>query len=236
MFARSSFDVFVDIFARHNRTMVRFIPAGLKCRSERAERPLGAAGHRIQRRRSGATPRATARCCSTPPAAWSPSGAPTRSPWTTSPRPQGWARARCSARFGSRAGLMMVLLDEDETGQPAGLPVRSAAAGPGRAATGPAGGLRPRAAALRQHPSRTALGGQPRSAEPLQRPGHGAAHAMSGCCSTAAGTTGDLDAQTDALLALLDADYVHHQARRPRRDAGGPRRRVGELARKLCGR
>ncbi len=27
----------------------------------------------------------------------------------------------------------------------------------------------------------------------------------------AAGTTGDLDAQTDALLALLDADYVKHQ-------------------------
>ena len=52
----------------------------------------------------------------------------------------------------------------------------------------------------------------------------------------AAGTTGDLDAQTDALLALLDADYVEHQLaeRRSRRDDTG--RRVGELARKLCGR
>jgi hypothetical protein len=52
----------------------------------------------------------------------------------------------------------------------------------------------------------------------------------------AADTTGDLDAQTDALLALLDADYVAHQVA----DLGRSLDTQGDawegLARKLCGR
>ena len=51
-----------------------------------------------------------------------------------------------------------------------------------------------------------------------------------------AGTTGDLGAQADALLALLDADYVEHQLV----DGGLTLDRLGDawesLARKLCGR
>lgn len=51
----------------------------------------------------------------------------------------------------------------------------------------------------------------------------------------AAGTTGDLDAQTQALLSLLDADYVTHQVE----DLGHDLDRQGDawesLARKLCG-
>ena len=51
-----------------------------------------------------------------------------------------------------------------------------------------------------------------------------------------AGTTGDLDAQADALLALLDADYVDHQLT----DRGLTVDQLGDawesLARKLCGR
>jgi hypothetical protein len=51
----------------------------------------------------------------------------------------------------------------------------------------------------------------------------------------AADTTGDLDAQTDALLALLDADYVTHQVN----DLGRSIELQGDawesLARKLCG-
>ena len=51
-----------------------------------------------------------------------------------------------------------------------------------------------------------------------------------------AGTTGNLDAQTDALLALLDADYIEHQLN----DAGQTLQTLGDawesLARKLCGR
>ena len=52
----------------------------------------------------------------------------------------------------------------------------------------------------------------------------------------AAGTTGDLNAQADALLALLDADYVEHQVR----DLGQDLDTLGDawesVARKLCGR
>jgi hypothetical protein len=52
----------------------------------------------------------------------------------------------------------------------------------------------------------------------------------------AANTTGDLDVQTEALLALLDVDYVEHQL-----DYGGHTLETlgnawESLARKLCGR
>jgi len=49
-------------------------------------------------------------------------------------------------------------------------------------------------------------------------------------------TTGDIDAQADALLALLDADYVQHRLS----DGGHTLETLGDawesLARKLCGR
>jgi AcrR family transcriptional regulator len=51
----------------------------------------------------------------------------------------------------------------------------------------------------------------------------------------AANTTGNLDAQADALLALLDPDYIHHQLV----DLGQTLDQLGDawesLARKLCG-
>jgi hypothetical protein len=51
----------------------------------------------------------------------------------------------------------------------------------------------------------------------------------------AAGTTGHLDAQTEALLALLQADYVEHQIN----ERGLTLEELGDawesLARKLCG-
>ena len=50
-----------------------------------------------------------------------------------------------------------------------------------------------------------------------------------------AGTTGDLDAQSDALLALLDADYVEYQLA----VRGRTLEQLGDawesVARKLCG-
>ncbi len=46
-------------------------------------------------------------------------------------------------RFGNRAGLMMVLLDEDERASQAGLPVRARTAGPRRSAARTAAGVRP---------------------------------------------------------------------------------------------
>ena len=63
------------------------------------------------------------------------------------------------------------------------------------------------------------------------------------CCNSrhvrvlleAAGTTGELDAQATALLALLNADYVHHQLT----EGGQTIDSLGDawetLARKLCG-
>jgi AcrR family transcriptional regulator len=49
-------------------------------------------------------------------------------------------------------------------------------------------------------------------------------------------TTGDLDAQTDALLALLDVDYIEHHLA----EGGHTLQTLGDawesLARKLCGR
>ena len=51
-----------------------------------------------------------------------------------------------------------------------------------------------------------------------------------------AATTGDLDAQANALLALLDADYVRHQLA----ERGETLETLGDawesVARKLCGR
>jgi hypothetical protein len=51
----------------------------------------------------------------------------------------------------------------------------------------------------------------------------------------AAGTTGDLDAQADALLALLDADYVTHQVNDLDRSIELQGDAWESLARKLCG-
>lgn len=52
----------------------------------------------------------------------------------------------------------------------------------------------------------------------------------------AAQSTGDLDVQTDALLALLDVDYIEHQLA----EGGHTLQTLGDawesLARKLCGR
>ena len=52
----------------------------------------------------------------------------------------------------------------------------------------------------------------------------------------AAGTSGDLYAQTDALMALLDAGYITHQVE----DMGVTLDVLGDawetVARKLCGR
>jgi AcrR family transcriptional regulator len=50
-----------------------------------------------------------------------------------------------------------------------------------------------------------------------------------------AGTTGDLDAQADALTALLDADYVAHQVTDMDRDLDRQADAWEGLARKLCG-
>jgi AcrR family transcriptional regulator len=138
-------------------------------------------------------------------------------------------------RFGSRAGLMMVLLDEDEkAGQQAflfGPPPLGPDAPPTERLV--AFGRQRIRFAHDHHELLSAANRDPlarRSAPVMVLRRH--VHVL----LETAGTTGDLDAQTDALLALLDTDYVEHQLV----DLGLTVDRLGDawesLARKLCGR
>ena len=79
-------------------------------------------------------------------------------------------------RFGSRAGLMMVLLDEDERASQQAFMFGPATVGPRCAAAGSIAGIRARTAAVHPHPPRVAVGRQSRSAGAVRRRGHGATH------------------------------------------------------------
>jgi AcrR family transcriptional regulator len=138
-------------------------------------------------------------------------------------------------RFGSRAGLMMVLLDEDEKASQHAFLFGPPPLGP---AAPPLDRLlafgRERLRFAHTHQallSDTNRDPQTRYSAPAM-----VLHTHVRLLLDMAGTTGDLDAQTDALLALLDADYVHHQVT----DRGETLKTLGEkwesLARKLCGK
>jgi AcrR family transcriptional regulator len=137
-------------------------------------------------------------------------------------------------RFGSRAGLMMVLLDEDErTSQQAFLF--------GPPPLGPDAPPMDRLVAFGRdrlcfvHTHHALLSAA--KGDPLTR--HVGAAAVQRThvrvLLQSARTTGDLDVQTDALLALLDVDYVEHQLNY----GGHTLQTLGDawesLARKLCG-
>jgi len=137
-------------------------------------------------------------------------------------------------RFGSRAGLMMVLLDEDEKQQQQEFMFGPPPLGPGAPplerliAYGHA-----RLRFVRRHHavmSETNRDPQMRFSAPAMLQ-----HRHVRVLLEEAGTTGDLDAQAAALLALLDPDYVHHQLT----DRGQTLESLGEawetVARKLCG-
>lgn len=137
-------------------------------------------------------------------------------------------------RFGSRAGLMVVLLDEDErAGQQAflfGPPPLGPGAPPIERLV--AFGRERIRFAHTHHALLSAANGDPHTrhvgAAALQR-----THVR--MLLRSAHTTGALDVQTDALLALLDADYIEHQL-----GGGHTLKTLGDawesLARKLCGR
>ena len=138
-------------------------------------------------------------------------------------------------RFGSRAGLMMVLLDEDER-------VSQQAFMFGPPPLGPDAPPLDRLLAFGRdrlrfaHTHHELLSAANR--DPQSRYGAAAmvlrTHVRMLLAS--AGTTGDLDSQTDALLALLEPDYVAHQVS----ERGHTLKTLGDawesLARKLCGR
>jgi AcrR family transcriptional regulator len=138
-------------------------------------------------------------------------------------------------RFGSRAGLMMVLLDEDER-------VSQQAFMFGPPPLGPDAPPLDRLLAFGRdrlrfaHTHHELLSAANR--DPQSRYGAAAmvlrTHVRMLLAS--AGTTEDLDSQTDALLALLEPDYIAHQII----ERGHTLQTLGDawesLARKLCGR
>src|ERR1700677_484509 len=138
-------------------------------------------------------------------------------------------------RFGSRAGLMMVLLDEDERANQQAFLF-------GPAPLGPDAPPIDRLVAFGRericfvHPHHALLSAANRDPQARYNAPAMVQRTHVRVLLASAGTTGDLDAQTDALLALLDADYVEHQLN----DGGHTLQTLGNawesLARKLCGR
>jgi AcrR family transcriptional regulator len=138
-------------------------------------------------------------------------------------------------RFGSRSGLMLVLLDEDEQALQQAFLFGPPPLGPSAA---PLDRLlaygRARLRFVNEH--RSLL----RDAERDPHARYGAPQALQRAhvrvLLEAAGTSGDLDAQANALLALLDAGYVTHQVE----DMGVTLDVLADawetVARKLCGR
>jgi AcrR family transcriptional regulator len=138
-------------------------------------------------------------------------------------------------RFGSRAGLMMELLDEDERASQQAFLFGPPPLGPDAP---PLDRLvafgRERICFVHTHYALLSAANR----DPHTRYGPAAAVQRTHVrvLLQSAHTSGDLDAQTDALLALLDADYVEHQLN----DGGHTLQTLGDawesLARKLCGR
>jgi len=137
-------------------------------------------------------------------------------------------------RFGSRAGLMLVLLDEDEKELQQSFMFGPPPLGPG---------AEPLQRLLAYGRSRLQFVWNHRdllsdaARDPQQRYNAAAAvqHTHVRMLLAAAHSTGNLDAQTTALLALLDPDHVSHQ-----HDVLGHSLTVQgdaweSLARKLCG-
>ena len=138
-------------------------------------------------------------------------------------------------RFGSRAGLMLELLDEAEAALQQAFLFGPPPLGPGAP---PLDRLlafgRARLNFVDTH--RAVLAEVSRDPQARYNAAFGVLHTHVRMLLAAADSSGDLDAQADALLALLDAAYLNH-----RLGAGGTtlRRLEGawdSLARKLCGR
>ncbi|MBX7450330.1 TetR/AcrR family transcriptional regulator [Mycolicibacterium sp. 3033] len=137
-------------------------------------------------------------------------------------------------RFGSRAGLMIVLLDEDEKAQQQAILFGPPPLGPGAA---PLDRLiaygRERLCFVNSHHALLSdVGRDPQMRFNAPMMLH---HRHIRVLLEEAGTTGDLDAQATALMALLDADYVRHETA----DRGRTLDQLGNawetLASKICG-
>jgi AcrR family transcriptional regulator len=138
-------------------------------------------------------------------------------------------------RFGSRAGLMIQLLDEDEREMQQAFMFGPPPLGPGAP---PLDRLlsfgRQRLCFVDAH--RAVLVEANRDPGRHYNAAYAVLHTHVRMLLQAAGSTGDLDAQADSLLALLEADYVVFQCA----DRGQTLEELGRawesVARKLCGR
>ena len=137
-------------------------------------------------------------------------------------------------RFGSRAGLMIVLLDEDEKVEQEAFLFGPPPLGPGAP---PLERLlaygRERLSFVHHH--HALLSDANRDPQTRFNAPATLHHRHVRVLLEDAGTTGDLDAQATALLALLDSDYVHHHLT----ERGATLESLGDawesVARKLCG-
>lgn len=137
-------------------------------------------------------------------------------------------------RFGSRAGLMIVLLDEDEKAQQQAFLFGPPPLGPGAP---PVQRLiaygRERLKFVDTHRALLSdVGRDPQMRFNAPMMLH---HRHIRLLLDAAGTTGDLDTQSTALMALLDADYVHHRLTEENRTLTELGDAWETVARKLCG-
>ena len=137
-------------------------------------------------------------------------------------------------RFGSRAGLMMVLLDADERALQQAVLFGPPPLGPDAA---PLQRLlafgRERLRFVDVH--RELLSEANRDPAARYNAAFAVLHTHVRLLLDAAGSTGDLDAQADALLALLDADYVSRQIADRGRTLDELADAWASVARKLCG-
>ncbi|RAV14578.1 TetR/AcrR family transcriptional regulator [Mycolicibacterium sp. GF69] len=138
-------------------------------------------------------------------------------------------------RFGSRAGLMIVLLDEDEKAHQHAFLFGPPPLGPG------APPLERLLAYGRErlvfvHSHNALMSDANRDPRMRFNPPATLHHRHVYVLLREAGTTGDLDAQATALLALLDADYVHHQLVERQETLVSLGDAWESVARKLCGR
>jgi AcrR family transcriptional regulator len=138
-------------------------------------------------------------------------------------------------RFGSRAGLMLVLLDEDERANQQAFLFGPPPLGPDAAPVERLiafGRARMRFA----HDHHALLADVGRDPQSRFSPPAMVLHRHVRVLLEDANTSGDLDVQADALMALLQADYVEHQLT----DRGLSLDQLGDawesLVHKLCGR
>ena len=137
-------------------------------------------------------------------------------------------------RFGSRAGLMIVLLDEDEKAQQQAFLFGPPPLGPGAPPLDRllAYGRERLKFVDTHHALLSDVGRDPQMRFNAPMTLH---HSHVRLLLDAAGTTGDLDTQAAALLALLDADYVHHQITERQRTLDELGDAWEAVARKICG-